>query len=158
MPRRRILSLHRRTSRRCIPLRLLSSRYSASHCHVASRRCVVASSRRVAASRRVSLSIPLCSRRHITPRRVASSCRRVSLLHRCVASHRRHVLSLHPTCASRCIALLRVSSPHRVSSSSHLVVALPRRVSSSDIESVDGIVHLPFEAVERAVNVVGHFN
>jgi hypothetical protein len=48
------------------------------------------------------------------------------------------------------VALLRVSSLHRVSSSSHLVVALRRRVSLSDIERVDGIVHLPFEAVERA--------
>ena len=57
------------------------------------------------------------------------------------------------------VALLRVSSLHRVSSSSHLVlVALPRCVSLSDIERVDGIVHLPFEAVERAVNVVDHFN
>ena len=27
-----------------------------------------------------------------------------------------------------------------------------------DVEPIDGSVHLPFKAVERAVNVVGHIN
>jgi hypothetical protein len=83
-----------------------------------------------------------------------------SLLHRRVASRLVVVASRRPIpLAPLVVALLRVSSLHRVSSSSHLVlVALPRCVSLSDIERVDGIVHLPFEAVERAVNVVDHFN
>jgi hypothetical protein len=135
---------------------LLVAFYSASLCCVASPLviCIVASRCRVA------------SRRHAASRLVVDplviALLRVALLHLVVVSllHRRAsrlvVVATHRRIplAPLVDALLPVSLPHRVSFSSHLVVALPSCVSSTD----NGIVHLPFEAVERAVNVVGRFN